>query len=51
MPIWYMSCFICSGNCIKTFCRAKSVAFLVLHFKKFIPTNTTPSFQEVGGVT
>ena len=51
MPIEYMFCFICSEQCIKSFRQAKSVACLVLYARKSILNNTTPTFQEVGGVT
>ena len=51
MPIEYMFCFICSEQCIKSFSRAKSVTCLVLYSRKITPNNTTPPFQEVGGIT
>ena len=52
MPIEYMFCFICSEQCIKSFRRAKGVAYVSFCIqKKYIPNNTTPTLQEVGGVT
>ena len=52
MLIEYMFCFICSEQCIKSFRRTKSNACKFSSvFKKIIPNYTTPTFQEVGGVT
>ena len=51
MPIEYLFCFICSEQCIKTFCPAKKCSLFSSEFKKIIPYNPTPTFQEVGGVT
>ena len=44
-------CFalIVASYAIKSFRRAKNVTCLVL-IEKVIPNNTTPTFQEVGGV-
>ena len=46
MPFECMFCFICSKQCITIISWLFSSAF-----KKIIPNNTTPTFQEVGGVT
>ena len=43
-PIEYIICFIYSQQC-------KMYGFISSVFKKIIPNNTTPTFQEVGGVT
>ena len=51
MPIEYMFCFICSKQCIKIILSGKKCDFFSSVFKKIIPNNTTPTFQEVGGVT
>ena len=51
MPIEYMFCFICSKRCIKIILLCKKRGFVSSVFKKIIPNNTTPTFQEVGGVT
>ena len=51
MPIEYMFCFICSEQCIQTISWHKKCGFLSSVFKKNIPNSTTPTFQEVGGVT
>ena len=45
-PIEYMFCFICSEQCIKN-----QDGLICSVFKKSIPYNTTPTFQEVDGVT
>ena len=50
MPIEYMFCFICSEQCIKIILSRKCSLFSSV-FKKIIPINITPAFQEVGGVT
>ena len=49
MPIVieYMFCFIC----IKIISSHKKCGLFSSVFKKNIPSNTTPTFQEVGGVT
>ena len=51
MPIEYMFCFICSDQCIKIISSHKKCGLFNSVFKKIIPNNTTPTFQEVGGVT
>ena len=51
MPIEYTFCFICSEQCIKIISSRKKCSLFSYVFKKIIPNNTTPSFQEVGGVT
>ena len=51
MPIEYMFCFICSGQCIKIISSCKNFGLFSSVFKKIIPNITTPTFQEVGGVT
>ena len=50
-PIEYMICFIYSQQCITTISSRKMCVFISSVFKKIIPNNTTPTFQEVGGVT
>ena len=51
MPIEYMFCFICSKLCIKIISLCKNCSLFSSVFKKIIPNNTTPTFQEVGVVT
>ena len=51
MPIEYMFCLICSEQCIKIISLRKMYSLFSSAFKKIIPNNTTPTFQEVGGVT
>ena len=51
MPIEYMFCFICSEYCKKIISLRKKCGFFSSVFKKIIPNNTNPTFQEVGGVT
>ena len=51
MPIEYMFCFICSDQCIPIISLRKKCGLFSYVFKKSIPNNTTPTFQEVGGVT
>ena len=51
MPIKYMFCFICSAQSIKMISACKRCSLISSVFKKSIPNNTTPTFQEVGGVT
>ena len=51
MPIEYMFCFICSKQFIKIISSRKKYGLFSSVFMKTIPNNTTPSFQEVGGVT
>ena len=51
MPIEYMFCFIFSEQCIKIILSPKKCGLFSSVFKKIIPNKTTPTFQEVGGVT
>ena len=51
MPIEYVFCFICSEQCIKIISLRQKCSLCCSVFKKSIPYNTTPTFQEVGGVT
>ena len=51
MPIEYMFYFICSKQCIQIISSRKKCVFFSSAFKNIIPNNTTPSCQEVGGVT
>ena len=51
MPIEYMFCFICSEQCIKNISSPKKCGLFSSVVTKIIPNNTTPSFQELGGVT
>ena len=51
MPIEYMFCFICSKQCIIIISSRKKCSLFSSVIKKIIPNNTTPTFQEVGGVT
>ena len=51
MPIEYMFCFICKEQCIKLNSLRNKCGLFSSVFKKIIPNNTTPTFQEVGGVT
>ena len=51
MPIEYMFCFNCSEQCIKIISSRKKCGLFSSVFKKKIPDNITPTFQEVGGVT
>ena len=51
MPIEYMYCFICSEQCIKIISPCKKCGLFSSVFKKIIPDNTSPTFQEVDGVT
>ena len=48
MSIEYTFCFICNEQCISS--RKKCGLFSSV-FTKIIPYTTTPTFQEVGGVT
>ena len=47
----YFFCFICSEQCIKIILSPKKCGLFSSELKKIIPNNTTPTFQEVGGVT
>ena len=51
MPIVYMFCFIFSQQCMKNITSRKKCGLFSSVFKKIIPNNTTPTAQEVGGVT
>ena len=51
MPFAFMFCFICREQCIKIISSRKKCGLLSSVFNKNIPNNTTPTFQEVGGVT
>ena len=51
MHIEYMFCFICSEQCVKIISSSKKCGLFYSVFKKIIPNNTTPTYQEVGGVT
>ena len=51
MPFEYMFCFIRSEQCITIILSRKKCGLFNSVFKKIIPNNTTPTFQEVGGVT
>ena len=50
MPIEYMFCLICSEQCLKTISLCKRFGLFSSVFMKIIPSNTTPTFQEVSGV-
>ena len=50
MSIEYMFCFIFSEQCIKSITFRKKCGLFSSVFKKIIPKDTTPTFQEVGGV-
>ena len=45
-----MFCFIRTKQCIKIISSRKKRGLFSSVFKKIIPNNTTPTFQEVGGV-
>ena len=51
MPIEYMLCFICSEQCTRIISLRIKCSLFSSVFKKTIPSNTTPTFQEVGGLT
>ena len=51
MLIEYMFCFICSEQCIRIISSRIKCGLINSVFKKNIPNITTPTFQEVGGVT
>ena len=51
MPIENMFCFIWSEKFIIIISSRKKCGLFRSVFKKIIPNNTTPTFQEVGGVT
>ena len=48
MPIVYILLY-CSEQCIKIISSRKKCGLFSSVFKKNIPNNTTPTFQEVGG--
>ena len=50
-PIEYIVCFIFRKQNIKTISSRKKCGLFSSVFKKIISDNTTPTFQEVGGVT
>ena len=50
MPIEYMFCFICKEQCIKIISSRNKCGLFSSAFRKIIPYNNTPTFQEVGGV-
>ena len=50
MHIEYMFCFICSEQCIKMLSSRKKCGLFSSVFTKNIPNNSTPTFQQVGGV-
>ena len=50
-PGEYMICFIYSQQCITIISSLKMCGFISSIFNKIIPNNTTPTFQEEGGVT
>ena len=50
-PIEYMVCFFRSEQCILIISSRKMCSLFSSVFKKIIPSNTAPTFQEVGGVT
>ena len=51
MPIEYIFCFICNEQCMKIISLCKKCSLISSVFKKIIPNNTTPTFQEVDGVS
>ena len=51
MPIECMFCFFCSEQCIKIISSRKKCGLFNSVIKKTNPNNTTPTFQEVDGVT
>ena len=51
MPNGYMFCLICCEQYINIISYRKKCGLFSSVFKKNIPYNTTPTFQEVGGVT
>ena len=51
MPIEYMFCFICKEQCININSSRNMYGLFSSVFKKIITYYTTPTFQEVGGVT
>ena len=51
IPIKYMLCFIWNEQCIEIISLRKTCGLFSSVFTKIIPYNTTPTLQEVGGVT
>ena len=51
MPIEYMFCIICSEQCMTIISLRKKCGLFSTVFQIIIFNNTTPTFQEVGGVT
>ena len=51
MPIEYLFCSLCSEQCIQIISSRKKCSLFTSVFQKSIPNNTTPTFQEVGGVS
>ena len=51
MPIEYMFYFICGEQCKQILSSRKKCGLFSSVFKKIIPNNNNPTFQEVGGVT
>ena len=51
LPSEYMFCFIGSEQCVKIILSCKNGGLFSSLFKKIIPNNTTPTFQERAGVT
>ena len=51
MHIECMICFIYSEQCITIISSRKICGSISSVFKKIIPYDTIPTFQEVGGVT
>ena len=50
MPIEYMFCFINKNQRIQINSSHNKCGFFSSVFKKIIPNNTTPTFQEMVGV-
>ena len=50
LPIKYKFYFICSEQCIKIISSHKKCGLFSSTFKMIIPNDTTPTFQEAGGV-
>ena len=51
MHIEYMFCFICNEQCITTISSLEKYGLFCSVLKKNIHNNTTPTFQDLGGVT
>ena len=50
LSMWF-ALFVGINQCIKIILSRKKCGLFSSVFKKIIPNNTTPTFQEVGGVT